>query len=125
VTELLRFSEREVSDSQLRRPVTPYSPAEAHRRFRSPHHGCHGHCSDMLMSMLSGSGMCGGESHGKEAMRECLRSGIDEVACSGSASLPQKLRGLSPRANYTDRATAACQRSDYQLLPIEGAAWSA
>jgi hypothetical protein len=22
-----------------------------------------------------------------------------------------KLRGLSPRANYTDRATAACQRS--------------
>jgi hypothetical protein len=22
----------------------------------------------------------------------------------------KKLRGLSPRANYTDRATAACQR---------------
>jgi hypothetical protein len=31
-----------------------------------------------------------------------------------------KLHGLSPRANYTDRATAACQRSDYQLLGREG-----
>jgi hypothetical protein len=27
-----------------------------------------------------------------------------------------KLHGLSPRANYTDRATAACRRSDCQLL---------
>jgi hypothetical protein len=33
----------------------------------------------------------------------------------------KKLHGLSPRANYTDRATAACQRSDCQLLRIEGA----
>jgi hypothetical protein len=31
-----------------------------------------------------------------------------------------KLHGLSPRANYTDRATAACRRSDCQLLRIEG-----
>jgi hypothetical protein len=30
-----------------------------------------------------------------------------------------KLRGLNPRANYTDRATAACRRSSYQLLRIE------
>jgi hypothetical protein len=29
-----------------------------------------------------------------------------------------KLLGLSPRANYTDRATAACRRSDCQLLRI-------
>jgi hypothetical protein len=36
-----------------------------------------------------------------------------------------KLHGLSPRANYTDRATAACRRSDCQLLQIEGATWSA
>jgi hypothetical protein len=36
-----------------------------------------------------------------------------------------KLHGLSPRANYTDRATAACWRSDYQLLRIKGATWSA
>jgi hypothetical protein len=36
-----------------------------------------------------------------------------------------KLHGLSPRANYTDRAAAACRRSDCQLLRIEGATWSA
>jgi hypothetical protein len=36
-----------------------------------------------------------------------------------------KLHGPSPRANYTDRATAACRRSDYQLVRIEGATWSA
>jgi hypothetical protein len=36
-----------------------------------------------------------------------------------------KLHGLSPRANYNDRATAACWRSDCQLLRIEGATWSA
>jgi hypothetical protein len=35
-----------------------------------------------------------------------------------------KLRGLSPRANYTDWATAARQRSYCQLLQIEGVAWS-
>jgi hypothetical protein len=29
-----------------------------------------------------------------------------------------KLHGLSPRANYTDRATAACRRSDCQLVRI-------
>jgi hypothetical protein len=36
-----------------------------------------------------------------------------------------KLHGLSPRANYTDRVTAACRRSNCQLLRIEGATWSA
>jgi hypothetical protein len=36
-----------------------------------------------------------------------------------------KLRGPNPRANYTDRATAACWRSQCQLLRIEGATWSA
>jgi hypothetical protein len=36
-----------------------------------------------------------------------------------------KLHSLSPRANYTDRATAACRQSDCQLLRIEGATWSA
>jgi hypothetical protein len=35
------------------------------------------------------------------------------------------LHGLSPRANYIDRATAACRRSDCQLVRIEGATWSA
>jgi hypothetical protein len=36
-----------------------------------------------------------------------------------------ELHGLSPRANYTDRATAASRRSDWQLLLIEGSTWSA
>jgi hypothetical protein len=37
----------------------------------------------------------------------------------------KKLHGLSPLANYTDRATAACRRSGCQLSLIEGATWSA
>jgi hypothetical protein len=36
-----------------------------------------------------------------------------------------KLHGLRPRVNYTDRATAACRRNDCQLVRIEGATWSA
>jgi hypothetical protein len=35
-----------------------------------------------------------------------------------------ELHGLSPRANYTDRATASCRQSDCQFLRIEGATWS-
>jgi hypothetical protein len=31
--------------------------------------------------------------------------------CNTNAQLETKLRGLSPRANYTDRATCACRRS--------------
>jgi hypothetical protein len=31
-----------------------------------------------------------------------------------------KLHGLSPRANYTDRAIAACRRSDCQLFADRG-----
>jgi hypothetical protein len=30
-----------------------------------------------------------------------------------------KLRGLSPRANYIDLATVACQRNYFQLLRVE------
>jgi hypothetical protein len=36
-----------------------------------------------------------------------------------------KLRGPSPLAKYTDRATAACRRGDCQLFRIEGATSSA
>jgi hypothetical protein len=36
-----------------------------------------------------------------------------------------KLHGLSPRVNYTDWATAACWRSDCQLVRLGGATWSA
>jgi hypothetical protein len=32
----------------------------------------------------------------------------------------KNLHGLSPQANFTDRATAACRRSDCQLLRIHG-----
>jgi hypothetical protein len=42
-----------------------------------------------------------------------------------SMNMLKKLHGLSPRANYTDRATAACRHSNCQLLRIEGATWSA
>jgi hypothetical protein len=35
-----------------------------------------------------------------------------------------ELRSLSPRANCTDRVTAACRRSYHQPLRIEGATWS-
>jgi hypothetical protein len=31
-----------------------------------------------------------------------------------------KLHGLSPRANYTDEATASCRRSDCQLFAGRG-----
>jgi hypothetical protein len=37
----------------------------------------------------------------------------------------KKLCGLSPRTNYTDRATAACHRSQCQLLRLEAVSWSA
>jgi hypothetical protein len=36
----------------------------------------------------------------------------------------KKTHGLSPRANYTDRATAASRRNVCQLLRIKGATWS-
>jgi hypothetical protein len=55
----------------------------------------------------------------------------EEARCGLSVPQPifrhilTKLHGLSPRANYTDRETAACRRSDCQLLRIEGATWSA
>jgi hypothetical protein len=32
----------------------------------------------------------------------------------------KKLHGLSPRANYIDRATATCRRSDCQLFEARG-----
>jgi hypothetical protein len=37
----------------------------------------------------------------------------------------KKPRDLSPRANYTDRATSVCQQNYCQLLMIVGVAWSA
>jgi hypothetical protein len=51
-----------------------------------------------------------------------------QVLNKGNCKCPwgeKQLHGLSPRANHTDRATAACRRSDCQLLRIESATWSA
>jgi hypothetical protein len=67
--------------------------------------------------------------------RSILRGQEKGKASTGWASSKEKtvvqlankfflLHGPSPRANYTDRATAACRRSDCQLLQIEGATWS-
>jgi hypothetical protein len=50
-----------------------------------------------------------------------LRVIKEESRSQATKKLKTKLHGLSPRANYTDQATAACRRSDCQLLRIEGA----
>jgi hypothetical protein len=39
-------------------------------------------------------------------------------------SKKKKLRSLSPRENYTDRATATCRRNQWQLLRIPAAVFS-
>jgi hypothetical protein len=56
---------------------------------------------------------------------ETLSSAAIERNALDRLKLRTKLHGLSPRANSTVRATAACRRSNYQLLRIEGATWSA
>jgi hypothetical protein len=43
------------------------------------------------------------------------------VAARGIIDKEKKLRGLSLRANYTDRTTASCRRGHCQLLRTEGA----
>jgi hypothetical protein len=61
-----------------------------------------------------------------ELTRLSLISAWCYISCQNSHfCCALKLYGLSPRANYTDRATAACRRSDCQLVRIEGAMWSA
>jgi hypothetical protein len=59
--------------------------------------------------------------------RKCIRQTVKVLLCSSSSGVysNNKLRDLSPRANYTGGATAACRRSECQLLRIEGATWSA
>jgi hypothetical protein len=44
-----------------------------------------------------------------------LRYGGSSILC-----IKKKLHGLSPRAKYIDRATAACRRSDCQLFADRG-----
>jgi hypothetical protein len=64
--------------------------------------------------------------------RRCIWTHRDTILLVGIWVLKENwepfvviLRGLSPRANYSNRATAACRRSQCQLLWIENAAWSA
>jgi hypothetical protein len=42
-------------------------------------------------------------------MKRTKKKGLTERKVT--KGMKKKLRGLSPQANYTDRATAACQRS--------------
>jgi hypothetical protein len=67
----------------------------------------------------------GGEGKGREERGSTvlLSTSVRHVGCP--LQKKNKLHGLSPRANYTDRATAVCRRSDCQLLRIKGATWSA
>jgi hypothetical protein len=58
-------------------------------------------------------------SYGEVAISTMRKSALTTVITSTIKK--KKLHGLSPRANYTDRATAACRQSDCQLLWIEGA----
>jgi hypothetical protein len=52
---------------------------------------------------------------------DTMYSELMSVLLSRPLKQKKKLHGLSPRANYTDRATAACRRSDCQLVRIQGA----
>jgi hypothetical protein len=62
----------------------------------------------------------------KETEEEILILHVKKSSVRGKFSdVKKKLNGLSSRANYTDRATASCRRSECQLLRIEGATWSA
>jgi hypothetical protein len=65
------------------------------------------------------------EEEEKPKQLESNRNSVILIAPAIVRKLKKKLHGLSPRANYTDRATAACRRSDCQLVRIEGATWSA
>jgi hypothetical protein len=54
-----------------------------------------------------------------------IKSDSDRESCCIATKTKTKLHGPSPRANYTERATATCRQSECQLLQIEGATWSA
>jgi retron-type reverse transcriptase len=54
-----------------------------------------------------------------------LGDNIDTIKENTYKQKPTKLHGLSPRANYTDLPTAACRRSDCQLVRRDSATWSA
>jgi hypothetical protein len=61
----------------------------------------------------------------RHPLNAALRQPLRLLSQWGPTQKTNKLHGLSPRANYTDRATAACRQSDCQLVRIKGAMWSA
>jgi hypothetical protein len=61
----------------------------------------------------------------KEGWKTSYLAASEQKAELSLTKTKTKLHGPSPRANYTDRATAACQRSDCQLVRRESAMWSA
>jgi hypothetical protein len=65
------------------------------------------------------------EEHAKIKPRSSIHWCVCVCVCVCVYIYIYKLYGLSLRANYTDRATATCWRSEYQLLRIEGATRSA
>jgi hypothetical protein len=53
------------------------------------------------------------------ALEQCqgdANSPFLDLLCKQNKQTSNKLHGLSQRANYTDRATAACRQSDCQLF---------
>jgi hypothetical protein len=67
-------------------------------------------------------------SYAGEETRDFYPEDGDRICLRSFGKLPDnttnQLRGFSPRANYTDRATAACRRSWCQLFGLRGVAWS-
>jgi hypothetical protein len=49
---------------------------------------------------------------------------LEGIGVEETLNKRNKLRGLSRRANYTDRATAVCRPSWCQIFRIEGGTWS-
>jgi hypothetical protein len=59
------------------------------------------------------------------AVKTSNPTSVNRAAYPVRLKLKTKLHGLSPRANYTDRAIAACRRSNCHFVRIEDATWSA
>jgi hypothetical protein len=50
---------------------------------------------------------------------KCVTVKIAVGSIDVASKYVKKIQGLSPQANYTDRATAACRRSSCQLLRMK------
>jgi hypothetical protein len=51
------------------------------------------------------------DSHGLENLKYLMGIELVIIQCSFYLKKKKQLHGLSPQANYTDRATAVCRRS--------------